>query len=89
MHYNYPAIFELDENGVYLVSFPDIEGCYTDGATLKEALDNAEDVLNLLLLDMEEAKAEIPVATHPAKIKLRGNAFIQIIKANTPKKQII
>ena len=41
MKYIYPAIFEQDNNKIYLVSFPDLDGCYTDGKTLEEALENA------------------------------------------------
>ena len=33
-------------NGVYLVDFPDLEGCYTFGETLLEAYEMAEDVFS-------------------------------------------
>jgi antitoxin HicB len=83
MRYNYPAMFEKDKSGTYLVSFPDLEGCYTDGKTLEEALDNARDVLNLMLWDLEESKAQIPNATLPNKIKTTSKAFVTIIRADT------
>ena len=42
--YAYPAIFTKEENG-YFVKFPDIQPCYTEGATLEEAAIMAKDVL--------------------------------------------
>jgi len=42
--YTYPAIFIKEENGYY-VNFPDIQPCYTEGATLEEAVIMAKDVL--------------------------------------------
>ena len=83
MRYNYPAIFEQDKKGNYLVDFPDLEGCYTDGKDLSEALDNAKDVLNLMLWNMEEKNEIIPEASVPTKIKVPKNKFITIISADT------
>ena len=83
MRYNYPAIFEQDKKGNYLVEFPDLEGCYTDGKDLNEALDNARDVLNLMLWNMEENKETIPKASVPNKIKIPKTKFITIISADT------
>ena len=42
--YTYPAIFLKEEHG-YFVNFPDIQPCYTEGATLEEAVIMAKDVL--------------------------------------------
>ena len=40
----YPAVFMKEEGG-YFVKFPDIQPCYTEGATLEEAVIMAKDVL--------------------------------------------
>ena len=42
--YAYPAVFSKEESG-YFVNFPDIQPCYTEGATLEEAAIMAKDVL--------------------------------------------
>ena len=42
--YVYPAVFTKEESG-YFVKFPDIHPCYTEGATLEEAVVMAKDVL--------------------------------------------
>jgi len=80
MRYNYPAIFKQDKKNTYLVSFPDLEGCYTDGVTLVKALDNARDVLNLMLWDMEEQGTKIPQPTLPIKLKLTANLLLRLYK---------
>lgn len=41
----YPAIIQPDEEGFYLVTFPDIPEAGTDGATRDEALAGAQDAL--------------------------------------------
>lgn len=43
MKYEYPAVISYSKSDeVYYVDFPDISSCFTDGKTLREALDNAE-----------------------------------------------
>lgn len=82
MKYVYPAIFTQTEN-VFLVKFPDLENCYTDGESIKEAFVNAEDVLSLVLWDMEEAKKNIPAPTSPKAIACDENSFISLVSADT------
>ena len=59
MKYAYPAIF-TKEDGVYSVSFPDIEECATCADTLPDAIKMAEDALCLTLYDREEEGEAIP-----------------------------
>ena len=47
--YNYPAEIERDEDGRYVVTFPDFGWGATDGATREEALLEAKDLLRELL----------------------------------------
>jgi len=83
MKYVFPAVLELDKYGVYLVSFPDLEGCYTDGATMEEAVANAKDVLSLMLCDMEDREKNIPQPTPFNQIKVNDQSFVHIIQADT------
>lgn len=83
MKYVYPAIFTEENKNSYLVNFPDIEGCFTDGNTLEDALENAKDVLNLKLWYMEDKKFDIKPATNPKKIKTKKNEFVTLIGADT------
>ena len=36
--YVYPAIFTPEGKGLFSVEFPDLEGCYTSGDNLQDAL---------------------------------------------------
>ena len=56
MKYVYPAIFYKEKSGGYSVIFPDVEGVITQGETLYEAMEMAEDALSLLLVEYEEYK---------------------------------
>ena len=47
--YNYPAEIERDEDGRFVVTFPDFGWGATDGATRDEALAEAKDLLRELI----------------------------------------
>ena len=50
----YPAIFHPEEVG-YSVTVPDLEGCFTEGDTLDEAIEMTRDVIGLCLEDYPNA----------------------------------
>lgn len=84
MKYAYPAVFAFDkEDNCYYVSFPDIENCFTDGERLPEAIEMAEDVLALMLCQMEDDKAAIPVPTDINTIKPKNNETVSLVFADT------
>jgi antitoxin HicB len=56
----YPAVFEAEEGGGFSVSFPDIYGCHTQGDTLEEAQEMAQEALTLNLEGFLEEKKEFP-----------------------------
>lgn len=78
--YVYPAIFTKEDSG-YSVVFRDLEGCYTCGDTLEEALYMAEDVLAFTLFSYERDKKEIPQAS--TEFNLGENDFINYIRCDT------
>lgn len=82
MKYVYPAIFEKEEN-LYSVYFPDIEGCYTSGDSLEDALFMAEDALALSLFHKEKKKEKIPMASDISKIQAPQGGFVTLIKCDT------
>ena len=88
MKYIYPAIFTEGEDGI-LVDFPDLPNCYTDGATIEEAFENAEDALALALWQMEETQQELPAPSAPAALHVSGRASVALVRADTlPVRQI-
>jgi len=58
--YNYTAVFEPAEDGVFNVYFPALPGCVTFGKNLKHAKKMAKEVLELWLETAIEKKGKIP-----------------------------
>jgi len=82
--YAYPAVFEPDEeSGGYCVYFPDIEGCYTQGEDITEAIDMAEDALCLMLYDMEKKGLDVPKASKPGDISVKPGDIVNLVACNT------
>lgn len=81
--YVYSAIFVPEENGMYSVFFPDIEGCTTCGNDLSHAIEMAADALSLMLYDMEEEGIKIPSATPLKDVAAEDDAFVTYIPADT------
>ena len=74
----YPAIFTL-ENDEYWVEFVDLKGCFSDGKTLAEAMENAKEAMGLFLEDL----SEYPKCTTDIKsIKLEENQIISFVSVD-------
>ena len=54
-----PIVVESDADG-YFVSCPSLQGCYSQGDTYEEALENIKDAIRLHLEDRLAAGEEIP-----------------------------
>ena len=82
--YVFPAIFTPEENG-YTIIFPDVENCFTEGDSLTEAMDNAKDVLCMMLYDLERNGREIPAASGVMEMQQRAgeNEFVTLISCDT------
>lgn len=74
----YPAIFTC-EDGQYWVEFLDLDGCFSDGKNLAEAMENAKEAMGLFLEDLNE----YPNCTTDIKnIPLQDNQIISFININ-------
>lgn len=82
MKYVYPAVFTKEKKG-YSVLFPDLEGCYTCGDDLKDALYMAEDVLAFTLFDYEKTRKTIPVPSEYEALKTGVNEFVNYVSCDT------
>ena len=82
MKYLYPAIFTKEEDGI-IVSFPDVDGAFTDGATMAEAYENAEDVLNLMLMSYEDDREPILPPTDLDKLEIPAHSIAALVAADT------
>jgi len=81
--YIYPAVFTQEDDGGYCVNFPDVEGCYTQGNTLEEALDMAKDVLCLMLYTAEEDGLPINKPSDIKTLTIDNNSFVTLISCDT------
>lgn len=50
--YTFAAVFEKEADGRYSVSFPQLEGCFTEGDTFEDARRMAVDAMSLHLYGM-------------------------------------
>jgi len=83
MKYSYTAVFTPEDSGLINVDFPDLEGCYTSGDDITDAIYMAQDVLNLVLYGLEEDGKSIPKASRPQDIKISDEQFTSIIAVDT------
>jgi len=60
MKYVYPAVF-TPEDGKMLVSAPDLSGCHTFGDDLAQAIEMAQDAVEMWLVQAERDGWEIPL----------------------------
>jgi len=51
-----PLFVEKDEDDFYVVECPLLEGCYSQGKTLDEALKNIREVVSLILEEKESLR---------------------------------
>ena len=83
MKYVYPAVFAPESEGGFSVYFPDIKQGATQGETIAECIDMAEDFLCLALYRMEEDKRIIPDASSIKQIEAESNAIVTLISVDT------
>ncbi|MCH8294490.1 type II toxin-antitoxin system HicB family antitoxin [Candidatus Poribacteria bacterium] len=57
-NYRFTIIVEQDQEG-YFVSCPELQGCYTQGDTYEEALENIRDAIKLHLDDRLSAHEQV------------------------------
>lgn len=81
--YAYPAVFTPENDGGFSVRFPDLEGCYTCGDDMVDALTMAEDVLALILYGYETDGREIPLPSKENCIPLSEEEFINYVACDT------
>lgn len=81
--YAYPAIFTPEEDGGYSVRFPDLEGCFTCGDDLADALFMAEDALALVLYGYENDARTIPTPSKAEDLKLAPGEFVNAVACDT------
>ncbi len=59
--YKFSVVIERDRDG-YFALCPELQGCYTQGDTYEEVLENIKDAIRLHIEDRIESGEEIPQA---------------------------
>lgn len=55
----FPVVVEKDIDGSFFALAPSLQGCYTSGKTLVEALDNIKDAIKLHINDRVATKETV------------------------------
>jgi len=59
--YKFRIVIEQDEDGVYVAECPTLKGCYSQGITIEEALENIKDAIRLHIEARQDVGENIPV----------------------------
>lgn len=81
--YAYPAIFTPEDDGGFSVRFPDLEGCFTCGDDMPDALFMAEDALALVLYGYESDARAIPSPSKTEDLELEPGEFVNSVACDT------
>ncbi|MBR5669209.1 MAG: type II toxin-antitoxin system HicB family antitoxin [Spirochaetales bacterium] len=83
MRYVYPAVFEHAKEGGFVVSVPDVEGCFSEGESLVEAMFMIQDALAMMLVYHEDHDNCIPEPTPIEKVNAPENCVVSLVLADT------
>ncbi|MEK7655357.1 MAG: type II toxin-antitoxin system HicB family antitoxin [Patescibacteria group bacterium] len=64
----YPVIVQEDRSGGYWVSCPILQGCYSQGETVDEALENIKEAIALCNEDRIERQPQGDVSLHLVRV---------------------
>jgi antitoxin HicB len=70
-----------DEGGGYLVEFPDLPGCISDGATIEEAIANGGDALRSWIATAQEFGDPVPPPSPPEDEAYSGRWNLRVPKS--------
>ena len=59
MQVRLPILIEQDEDGIYVASCPILQGCYSQGDTYEEAVENIKEAIELYLESFPEVREEV------------------------------
>lgn len=70
-----------DEGGGYLIEFPDLPGCLSDGKSIEEAIANGADALRSWLATAREFGDPIPPPSRPSDDAYSGRWNMRVPKS--------
>ncbi len=77
----YPAVFKpfSDHSGGYVVEFPDLPGCVTEGKDLKQAIEMGIDAASGWILGELEEGEKIPSASNYSEIAIENGCMVNML----------
>ena len=82
MEYIYPAVFHVNDDGSYTITFPDLPGCISEGKSLGNALNMAQSALSQWLGYMADQKQEIPQSSNIGDVRADDGEFVNLIRVD-------
>jgi predicted RNase H-like HicB family nuclease len=70
--YRFSIVVEQDEDGVYISSCPVLQGCYSQGNTYEEAVENLKDAIRLHIEARREVGEPIPIEVAIDKVEVNA-----------------
>ena len=74
---NYMVLIEQDEDGIYIAKVPDIQGCYTQGKSVEQAMERIKEAIQVCL-EAEELEDILPlkfVGIKQVEVKVWADSF--------------
>jgi len=70
--YRFTIVVEQDEDGVYVASCPALQGCYSQGDTFEDAVNNVKDAIRLHIEARREVGEPIPIEVAIDKVEINA-----------------
>jgi len=82
MKYAYPAVFTPEDKG-FSIFFPDVKMGATQGDTIADGLEMAQDFLVEAMIMLENEGQEIPRASKISELNLKDGEFASFVSVDT------
>ena len=79
--YVFPALFHLNEDGSFTITYPDLPGCISEGKSLGNAMYMAQSALTQWMEYLTDKKQSIPSASDLKSIETAQGEFVNLIRA--------
>lgn len=84
MNIVYPAIFHFEDGG-YWCEFPDLDGCFSQGGTELEVVENAKESLEGYVSSVLEHGGNLPKPSEITSLHAEGKDFLTYISCDISK----
>ena len=81
MKFTYPAICHYEDGG-YWCEFPDLEGCFSQGDSEREIVENAHDALEGFLISVLENGKKISKPSKITDLNVKGKDFLTYVSCD-------